>query len=130
MISGPKICTSDLLQQSSYMHYTTVTESLFFLLAILNTSSNFFTSILIMCFIHNFLFSVRKKSLYLTQFTYLSCKLFQVRLSFSGFAHGFLGIPVIKVNHSIQKGKILIKRKQALGLNRLKMSLDLLHHSK
>lgn len=85
---------------------------------------------LITCFSHSFLFSIRKKSLYLTQFTHLSCKLFQVRLSFSGFVHGILGITVIKVNHSIQKGKILIKRREALGLNRLKISLDLLHQRK
>ena len=130
MISDPKICTSDLLQQSLYMHYTAVTESLLLLFAILNTRFNFFISMLIKCFIHSFLFSIRKKSLYLTQFTYLRCKLFQVRLSFSGFAHGFLGITVIKVNHSIQKGEILIKRRKALGLNRLKISLDLLHQRK
>lgn len=114
---------------SSYTHYTAVAESLLLLLAILNTRLNFFTSTL-MCFTHGFLFWIRKKSLYLTQFTYWSCKLFQVRLDFSGFAHGFLGITVIKVNHSIQKGKILIKRRKALGLNRLKISLDFLHHIK
>lgn len=47
VISNPKICTSDLLQQSSYMHCSAVTQSLFLLLAILNTRFNLFSRMLI-----------------------------------------------------------------------------------
>lgn len=65
-----------------------------------------------------FFILIRKIFLYLTQFTYLHCKLFEARPS-SSFAHGFLDITLMKVNHSIQKGKILIKRRKALGLDRL-----------
>lgn len=80
---------------------------------------------LIMCFIHTFLFLNQKKSLYLIQFTQV-VSFFKEDYLFMAL-HIFLSITAIQVNHSIQKRKILIKRRKVLGLNRLKKSLDLLH---
>lgn len=74
-----------------------------------------------MCFIHTFLFLNQKKSLYLIQFTQV-VSFFKEDYLFMAL-HIFLSITAIQVNHSIQKRKILIKRRKVLGLNRLKSLL-------
>lgn len=124
--SDPKVCTSDSLQLLYALHCCSWKPP--FVACYTEHQVEFLYKYAYM--FHTRFLILNQKKIYLTQFTYWSCKLFQVRLDFSGFAHGFLGITVIKVNHSIQKGKILIKRRKALGLNRLKISLDLLHHIK
>lgn len=67
-------------------------------------------------FHRQFLLFNQKKSSLFDSIYILNLKAFSSKAIFSGFAHEFLGMTVMKVNHSIQQEKKLDKKKESFGI--------------